>query len=260
MLCGQLFREPDLRAEISDLQLQIQKLQDDNRGLKSRVNVAHDENFSLLQTQRDELDRKDIEIKSLNERIKRLERDVGDKSSTLFSLEDKVTVLQNRNARLENECSNYLKERKELVAESEEHKQEVKKTLRLLTVRDDSIQKLKAAHAVQEKQWQKKEKWLNEKNEQLATTADMLSHRVNDLEMEKIDLESRINTFLKGDGPKSNGRESGRHSLQGGAFMYAAGQHSFDMDRDMDGSSDDICTELLVAQVKTPSVYYNLNK
>lgn len=95
----------------------MQKLSEDNVVLKTRVNAAQDENFNLFQVQQDERDKKEMEMRSWQERIKRLERELLDKNMIISSLEDKSVVLGNRNARLENECVAYLKERKELVSE-----------------------------------------------------------------------------------------------------------------------------------------------
>lgn len=236
----------------------MQKLQEDNVGLKTRVSVAQDENFTLLQMQREELDKKEGELKVLQERIKRLERDVGDKNSTVNSLEDKTTVLQNRNARLENECSAYQKERKELVIEIEELKREVKKTLKILMEKDDLVHRLKTAHAVQEKQWKDKEKWLNERNEQLVSTVDQLSLDVETLELEKTDLETRVGGFLNMEGLRNGISEGGgrnRHSFHGGAIMFSGAQHSFELDI----SSDDIQTELDAALVNYVNACNNTN-
>lgn len=237
------------------MQLQVHKLTEANSGLKTRVSLAQDENFLLLQKQQEELDRKEAEVRSLNERIKRLERELADKGSTVNSLEDKTTVLQNRNTRLENECSNYQKERKSLVGETEELKREVKKTLQMLMGQEDLVQRLKTAHSVQEKEWENREKWLNERNEQLTSTVEELLEKLEVLEMENSELEMKIGTLVKGEvGLAAKLERSQRHSLQGGAVMFAAGQHSFELDN----SSDDIQAELLAAQVEkiTASNYF----
>lgn len=62
--------------------------------------------------------------------------------------------------------------------QNEELRVEVKNTLRLLTSRDELVSRLKNNTGSAEKQWEAKEKWLNERNEALSQDLDQMTAKI----------------------------------------------------------------------------------